>query len=221
MRRNALFLIIVLALCSILGAGAASAQEAPAGELPAPTDFVRAKADQLLDIMNREVVRGTDAFRQRQEDLKAAVRGFINFEELCRRALGDHWDARTEEERARFVELMTRLIETNYTVKLSDRTIGTNHGVTYTDELRRNEYAMVSGTGSSTERTVQFQILMLQRDGHWIIYDVVTDDVSILETYAESFDEIIRDEGWDALIQRLLDRTAELERELAEQAAGE
>ena len=82
-----------------------------AAQTPSPTDFVRAKVDELLLIVHREAVAGTEAFIQRQEDLKSAVRNFIDFTELCRRALGRHWDDQTPEAQVAFVELMTRLTD--------------------------------------------------------------------------------------------------------------
>jgi len=210
----------VLASALLLLAFPVWAQDEAPAELPAPTSFVQQQAQSLLDIANRAVEVGTEGYRLRQTDMKAAVRGFIDYGELCRRSLGDHWDARSEEERTQFVELMTRLIETNYTVKMGDNQVGNDFTVTYTDEMTRDHYARVSGTVAAGEKTSVFEMLMMQRDGHWIIFDVVTDDVSIQETYAESFDEIIRDEGWDALIQRIEDRIAELETELEQQANG-
>ena len=186
-----------------------------------PTDFVRGQVESLLGIINREAVPGTDAFVQRQEDLKAAVRQFLDFQELCRRALGDHWDQRTPEEQAQFVELMTRMVETNYTVKLGDQTVESEHEVQYLDEDIIREYARVTGAISADGETTAVEIMMIQREDSWIVYDLVTDDVSVQETYAESFDEIITDEGWSGLIQRLEDRIAELEEELQAQRRGE
>jgi len=184
------------------------------------TDFVRAKADELIAIVNREVVPGTDEARQRQDELKAAVRQFIDYRELCLRALGNHWTARSAEEQDSFVELMTRLIETNYTVKLGNRHVGSNYQVLYDGEQRREELAVVSGSVTVDQEQTMVEIYLLARDDSWLVFDVVTDDVSMVETYAESYDEIISDEGWDALIQRLTDRLAELEEELATQAQG-
>jgi len=185
------------------------------------TDFIRAKSDEVVQIINRDVERGTEAFRQRQEDLKAAVRGFLDYEELCKRALGHHWDERTPEQQAAFVELMTRLIETNYAVKLGDEHVGTDYEINYEDEMVRGDNAMVTGTVSYDDQVVAVEIMLLNRDGNWLVWDVVTDDVSIQETYAESFDEIISDDGWDELIRRLEDRVNELEQQLADQMTVE
>jgi phospholipid transport system substrate-binding protein len=190
----------------------------PAAAQVAPTDFVRQKVDELSAILRRDVTRGTDAYQARLDDLKTSVRNFIDYRELCRRALDTHWDERTPEEQDAFVDLMTRLIETNYAVKMSDQRFDQEYEVDYEDERVRNSgddvYATVSGTVNYEEEEYLVEVRMLQRDATWVVWDVVTDDVSLMETYAESFDDIIYDEGYDALVQRLEDRVAELEAEL-------
>ena len=203
------FWLVLLALSSVYG------------QTISPTDFVSGEVGAILAIINRAATPGTDAFVEKQEDLKGAVRQFLDFEELCRRSLGDHWDQRSTEEQVRFVELMTRLVETNYTVKLGDQTVDSEYEVLYLEEDIIRQYARVTGTVTTSGETTAVEVMMLQRDDRWIVYDLVTDDVSVQETYAESFDEIISDEGWERLIERLEERIAELEEELQAQRNGE
>ena len=51
-------------------------------------------------------------------------------------------------------------------------------------------------------------LVRLQRStaGEWQLYDVVTDDISLTEVYAESFDTIMRRHGYDELLRRLKTR---------------
>jgi phospholipid transport system substrate-binding protein len=207
----------LLATLLLLTASAPSAMAQDEAAATTPTAFVQTKVDEVLQIVNRPVERGTDAFRQRQTDLKAAVRGFLDYRELVQRALGEHWNARTPEEQDHFVELMTRLIETNYTVKLGDEPVGSSYDITYQDETIRGNNARVTGTVRTGGETVAVELMLVRRGDAWIVWDVVTDDVSIQETYAESFEEIILDDGWPELVRRIEERLAELEAELAAQ----
>ena len=211
---------MVLALSLSLASTASAQDETASATGPAPTDFIRTKVDEVLGIVNQQVDRGTDAFRQRADDLKGAVRDFLDYRELCMRALGDHWDDRTPEEQNAFVELMTQLIETNYTVKVGARSSQTAYEIAYEDELVRGDNARVTGTGSFEDEVIAVEVMLVRRDTSWAVWDVVTDDVSIQETYAESFDEIIVDEGWDELIRRIEERLAELQAELDAQMTG-
>ena len=183
-------------------------------EAQTPEAFVTQQVEQLLTIINEETERGSQEALQRQSALRTAVRALIDFEELSRRALGTHWDPLSAAQQQQFVTLLRNLIETNYTVKMGQRSLGEDFTVEYGDTLVRLPNALVRGQLSHDQKVTDIELFLLQSDSGWTVYDVVTDDVSLLETYAESFDEIIGDEGWAALIQRLEDRIQSLTEEL-------
>jgi phospholipid transport system substrate-binding protein len=45
----------------------------------------------------------------------------------------------------------------------------------------------------------------------WLVYDVVVEEVSLVSNYRSSYNEIIRQEGFDGLLVRLEDKIRELE----------
>ena len=52
---------------------------------------------------------------------------------------------------------------------------------------------------------------MLWKDGHWVVYDVVTDEQSMLENYRAEFNKIINKDGFDALLKRMRKKLDEKE----------
>ena len=50
---------------------------------------------------------------------------------------------------------------------------------------------------------------MLWRGDHWVVYDVVTDEQSMLENYRAEFNKIINRDGFDALLKRMKTKLAE------------
>ena len=44
---------------------------------------------------------------------------------------------------------------------------------------------------------------MLWKEGHWVVYDVLTDDQSMLENYRAEFNKIITKESFDALLKKM------------------
>ncbi|TVQ98773.1 MAG: ABC transporter substrate-binding protein [Deltaproteobacteria bacterium] len=174
------------------------------------TRFVQERADQVIAIVNREAPDST-AQAQRERDLQRAIREFLSFELLAERTLGSHWEERSAEERSLFVGLLRELIETSYLRRLGgDRVEPGSYTVSYESERVRRSRATVSGRVTARGETAHVDVRMQRHGDGWLIHDVVTDDVSLEESYAESFDRILRDEGWEALIQRLRDRIAEL-----------
>ena len=50
---------------------------------------------------------------------------------------------------------------------------------------------------------IALEYKMLWKDDHWVVYDVVTDEQSMLENYRAEFNKIINKEGFDALMKRM------------------
>ena len=50
---------------------------------------------------------------------------------------------------------------------------------------------------------IALEYKMLWKGDHWVVYDVVTDEQSMLENYRAEFNKIINKEGFDALMKRM------------------
>lgn len=196
---------IVLALFI---AAPAAAQDGADGTA---TAFVQAKAELIIAILNQ--TPGTDEEREaRRENLRTSIRGFLDFDVLAERTLGDHWASRTAEERTEFVDTLRELIESSYSSRLSDAGVSQDeYTVTWLDERSRSDRYRVELEVSYDGETHFLEVKLMQTDTGFLIYDLVTDDVSLEESYAESFDNIIGEHGWDELLRRMRDRTEDFE----------
>lgn len=217
MRLPTLFTALTLsALCAMPASGDAAPAPAPAAAPAAapgvtPTAYVQSQAATVIGIINTPARQGSPAARERVEKLKGAVRGFMSFQLLAERTLGAHWQARTPAERTEFLSLLTQLIETSYAKSLGKVEVKpSDYAVNYTGERIRGERATV--TGSVKVRSDAHDVeLKLQRTGQgWMVLDIVTDEVSLSESYSESFDRIIKRDGWPALMTRMKDKLAKL-----------
>lgn len=202
-------LYLLSTLLVLLAADTASAeQESPA------TAFVQGKADAILTIVNDAAADAAE-LETKREELRGAIRQFLSFDVLAERTLGDHWDARTPEERAQFVALLRDLIETSYCRSLGTGTVDANrYAVQYTGERSRRDRTTVEATVTVGGDQHMLEVKMQAAESGWVVYDLVTDDVSLEESYGESFESIIADDGWDGLISRMEERLEELRAEL-------
>jgi len=199
-------------LSALLSASLFASPSAFAAEAGAATAFVQARADIVVSIVNGAASPGASVDARRNE-LRAAIRDFLSYELLAERTLGQHWEARTPEERTEFVRLLRELIETSYSRRLGSGTVNAaDHTVVYDGERSRRGRTTVDMTVAVSGATHAVEIKLEERDGGFVVYDVVTDDVSLEESYAESFASIIRERGWDGLLSRMRERLTELQR---------
>ena len=52
---------------------------------------------------------------------------------------------------------------------------------------------------------------MRQVDGDWMVYDVITDEVSILRNYRSQFNRIIQRDSYKVLVQKMRSKLDQLE----------
>ena len=149
------------------------------------------------------------ARRRRSQRLTRLLNELLDYETLSARALSDHWESRSEEDRARFVEMLRQLVERNYEQNL-ERIL--DFEISYEDETQNEDETVVTTSARSrTQRRqppVEIQYRLVEREGEWRVVDVTTDGVSMVENYRSQFNRIIQRDGWDELIERMERRLA-------------
>jgi phospholipid transport system substrate-binding protein len=58
-------------------------------------------------------------------------------------------------------------------------------------------------TYANEQTTEEIEYLLLQRNGTWKVYDVVTEGASMITNYRAQFAQVIRQESYDDLLKRL------------------
>ena len=182
---------IVLAVTALL---ALSPALAVAGE---PTEQLRGHVDAVIKTLQTK--QGSPD--ERRAAVRKIAERIFDFEETAKRSLGRHWQSRTPAERQEFVKLFTDLLEHSYLSKIEQYG---GEKVTYAGDTIEGDQATVRSkivTPKGTDIPVDYR--MLQRDGRWLVYDVVIEGVSLVGNYRTQFNKIIQTSSWDDLVQKL------------------
>jgi len=177
-----------------------------------PRQFVLARYEAVQRLLRQPATAGSPQATQREAQVSRLLNGMIDVEELAQRALTPHWAERTPAERSEFVGLLRQLIERSYRQHI-DQT--NNYVVTYGPAERdeANNTAVVRSTARSRTdaraSAVTIEYRMLRREGRWVVYDIVTNGSSLVDTYRESYTRIVRDRGFAELLRRLRARVAQ------------
>ncbi|RAL25286.1 hypothetical protein DL240_03485 [Lujinxingia litoralis] len=192
-------LVVALTTISAVGLMALSAWAA------APTEVVKERTEAIANVLEKPDSKARNA------ELTRELNQTIDFAYLAGLAFGEHWEARSDEEKQEFLDLLQRMLQANYQDRLSGRTLNEDYTITYGNERTRNDRAFVRG--EVTRKGESFPVVYrLYRDGEtWRIYDLVIDDISLEETYREGYVPIIEDEGWGELIRLMRERIEQME----------
>ena len=166
-----------------------------------------------LDVVkagNTEVQKAASAPNATVAQLSTVVEKFVDFEELSKRALGKTWDTLTPAQRTDFTDTMRGLLRASY----AQKAIGQgNAAVKYGKETVKGDEATVNTTISVKKDQIPVDYKLYKpTKGTWRVYDVVTDEVSLVETYRGQFRKLMTDQGFDGLLKTLKAKREQLEK---------
>jgi phospholipid transport system substrate-binding protein len=147
---------------------------------------------------------GSQYTQEQRDQLKDIINDVIDFRAMARQSLGSTYDEISSEEREEFVSLFATIIRDNSLNRLD----------IYRAEVSYNSID-VNGNQAHVRTTAQLDNVrtsvdydMERRDGDWFITDMSIDEVSTADSYNRQFQNIIRQRGFDALLQSLQRRAA-------------
>jgi phospholipid transport system substrate-binding protein len=188
----------LLLFFTALIAGLVWAGDAGAG---VPTDQIRATVDRVLAILKDPKLNSTDAKEARWAELRKAIFPRFDFEEMAKRSLGSEWRRRTPAEQKEFVRLFTELLKNSYV-----ESIESYHGdkVVYRRESQDRGYAQVDTaviTKDGEEFAINYRLHIEGRE--WKVYDVIIENVSIVNNYRSQFSRILGRSSFAELLQKI------------------
>jgi phospholipid transport system substrate-binding protein len=188
--------------------------EKPASTPPSGSPMAELKKSnaQLDKVLHKNVPNWSPEAELEREEVRKLVGAFLDYSELARRSLARHWDTLTPKQRAEFTETLRQLVERSYLRQVHG---GPNYNIKYEKEEKTGNEAVVDATLHTMSRGKKVEIAleykMIGKDGKWVVYDVVTDEQSMLENYRAEFNKIIAKDGFDALLKRMRKKLEEKE----------
>ena len=124
----------------------------------------------------------------------------VDFDRAASLVLGKHWRTARPEQRRAFQDEFKRLLIRSYSFALDELSEW---------EIRYEPLQLDAGQTEAVVRTVVLRsdgapisadYGMHLRDGHWLVYDVKIEGVSLISNYRSGFAQTIRAKGIDGLI---------------------
>ena len=224
--RNAIVILAVLLPTTTPGASQAKkgsppkSESAPSSEGTAsdakpqssPMAVLKKSDAALKKLFARHAPSWSPEADAKRGEMRKIVAGFLDFEELARRSLARHWDGLTAKQRSDFVATLRDLIERSYIKQVHG---SPNYDLAFDKETIDGKEADVTATLHSVARgkkvDVAIEYKLLVKEGRWLVYDVITDEQSMLENYRAEFSKIINKESFDALLKRMKKKLEEKE----------
>jgi phospholipid transport system substrate-binding protein len=187
--------ILSIALATLLALSAANAIA------ESPTDQVKATIDQVITVLSDPKLRGVNRRAERQKLLRELIHARFDFQEMAKRSLGAQWRRRTPDEQRQFVILFRDLLEKAYLGRIESYG---NERFVYINEKIDEPYAEVaSAIGTNTNEEFSIRYRLLRAGEQWKIYDVIVEDISLVNNYRAQFNRILSQSPYEELIRRM------------------
>ena len=167
----------------------------------APTDQLRTQIDRVLKVLENPELKKDGKQKNRRAAVRKIADEVFDFAETAKRSLGRHWQPRTSSEREEFVQLFADLLERSYISRIE---LYGGERIGYAGDTIQGELATVRTkltTRQGTEIPIDYR--MLQKNGRWVVYDVIIEGVSLVANYRTQFNKIIQTSSYKELVKKM------------------
>jgi phospholipid transport system substrate-binding protein len=161
----------------------------------------------VLEVLRDSALKAESAKEIKKEKLRLIYDRMFDDVELSRRTLALNWNKFTIAQRQEFVQLFRQVLEKSYVDKI----------LAYTDEkivfdkenkLSENQSEVPTRIVTSSKE-IPIAYRMIIKDGIWKVYDVIIENVSLVQNYRTQFNDILAKNAPDQLLETLRKKVKE------------
>lgn len=176
-----------------------------------PEAMIKRVTDDVLTIVRHDKDIQNGNTKKAIELVEAKVLPSFNFQHMTALAMGRDWNKASPDQKKRLTEEFKTLLVRTYSNALTS----------YRDQTVR--YKPAKGAAGDTDVVVKTEIVqpgskpiqldysVEKLDNGWKVYDVVVAGVSLVSNYRDTFNQEVRANGVDGLIQMLVNKNKQME----------
>ena len=198
-------LLISLFLSLLLSCSAVFAQE------ESPDAMIKKVTDDVLTIVRQDKDIQSGNTKKAIELVEAKVLPNFSFQRMTALAMGRDWNKASPEQKKRLSEEFKTLLVRTYSNALTG----------YKDQTVRYKPTKMAGGDSDVvvkteimqpgSKPIQLDYSLEKQAEGWKVYDVIVAGVSLVTNYRDTFNQEVRANGIDGLIQMLANKNKQLE----------
>ena len=170
-----------------------------------PTDEIRIAVTQVVEILKEPGMKSPKERKSLFKNMEKVVDPIFDFQEMAKSSLALHWRDLTPQERLDFVSLFKEFLAQHYLDEITSSDI---EKVLYARETQDQNFAEVdTKVFTGTGETITVGYLLEKSSPDWKVYDVIVDDVSIVNNYRAQFDRVISQSSFQELVARIKEKT--------------
>ena len=154
-----------------------------------PMTTVEATVNRVLNVLRDPKLKSPAAKEIKKEKLRVIYKDMFDEIEFSKRTLTRNWNKFSPAERVEFVKLFEQVLEKSYIDKILDYS---NEKVDfYKESMLSDNQAEIQTKIVTASKEIPIYYRMILKDGKWKVYDVVVENVSLVQNYRTQFNDIL------------------------------
>lgn len=165
-----------------------------------PTDDVKAIIDEVMGILRNPAYQAPGQKANRLRLIEQSALRRLDYQEMSKRCLEETWNTISQAQRTEFIRMFTELLKASYADKLDEFA---KSKVAYEGESLKGEAAEVRALVLRTNDKIPVRFQLRNSPKGWMIYDLIIEDVSLVDNLRTEFGRIIKSSSFAALMKCL------------------
>jgi phospholipid transport system substrate-binding protein len=173
----------------------------------APMASVKENVNKVLDVLRDSKLKGPSAKEAKKEKLRVIYKGMFDEVEFSRRTMASNWAKLNPAQQAEFIVLFEQVLEKAYIDKILDYS---NEKVDfYKEDMTSDTKAEIQTKIVTSSKEIPIFYRVILKDGKWRVFDVVVENVSLVQNYRTQFNDILANKAPEQLLEILRKKVKE------------
>jgi phospholipid transport system substrate-binding protein len=167
----------------------------------APLNTTQVNVNKVLDVLRDPKLKSESAKETKKQKLRSIYKGMFNEIEFSKRTLARNWSKLNTAQQEEFIQLFEQVLEKAYIDKIFSYT---NEKIDfYKENINSETQAEVQTKVITSSKEIPIFYRLILKDGAWKVYDVVVENVSLVQNYRTQFNDILAKNTPEQLLEIL------------------
>lgn len=172
-----------------------------------PLDTAQASVNKVLDVLRDPKLKSESAKEIKKEKLRIIYKSMFDEFEFSRRTLARNWSNLNPSQQKEFIQLFEQVLEKSYIDKIFSYT---NEKIEfYKESMLSDNQAEIQTKVLTSSKEIPIFYRMIKKDNAWKVYDVIVENVSLVQNYRTQFNDILNKNTPEQLLEILRKKVKE------------
>ena len=166
-----------------------------------PLDTVQTSVNKVLDVLRDPKLKADSAKEIKKEKLRIIYKSMFDELEFSRRTLARNWSKLNPAQQKEFIDLFEQILEKTYIDRIlaySDEKIEY-----YKESMLSDNQAEIQTKVITSSKDVPIFYRVIKKDNSWKVYDVIVENISLVQNYRTQFNDILNKNTSEQLLEIL------------------